>query len=122
MESSSIELVNPATEETFGTVEPTSEPELAGILDRMRVAQQRWRNVPVTERVEVCRGFVDAFRAVKEPVALDITRQMGRPLVQARREVDTMLDRAETMLRLAGCCFAGRRTSAERGLSQVHSS
>ncbi len=38
---------------------------------------------------------------MKESVALDITRQMGKPLVQARREVDTMLDRAETMLRLA---------------------
>jgi acyl-CoA reductase-like NAD-dependent aldehyde dehydrogenase len=38
---------------------------------------------------------------MKEPAALDITRQMGKPLSQARREVDTMLDRAETMLRLA---------------------
>lgn len=96
-----ITLVNPATEDTFRTIEPTTEAELAAILNRMRAAQQKWRNVPVAERVEVCRGFVDAFRAMKEPVALDITRQMGKPLSQARREVDTTLDRAETMLRLA---------------------
>jgi acyl-CoA reductase-like NAD-dependent aldehyde dehydrogenase len=67
----------------------------------MRAAQQQWRDVPVEERADVCRQFIAAFRAVKESVALDITRQMGKPIAQARREVDTMLDRAETMVRLA---------------------
>jgi len=99
--SSSTNLVNPATEQTFRTVEMTSEAELGVILERMRVAQKKWREVPVRERVEICRGFVDTFRGMRETVALDITRQMGKPLVQAQREVDTMLDRAETMLRLA---------------------
>ncbi len=96
-----MNLVNPATEETFRTVEMTSETELGAILERMRAAQTKWRDVPVPERVAICRGFVDAFRSMRETVALDVTRQMGKPLVQARREVDTMLDRADTMLRLA---------------------
>jgi len=96
-----MNLVNPATEETFRTLEMTSEAELGAILERMRAAQKKWREVSVNERVEICRGFVDAFRSMRETVALDITRQMGKPLVQARREVDTMLDRADTMLRLA---------------------
>jgi acyl-CoA reductase-like NAD-dependent aldehyde dehydrogenase len=101
IETSLIHLVNPATEELYRAIEPTSEAELASVLGKMRAAQQKWREVPVGERVEICRGFVDAFRSIKESVALDITRQMGKPLVQARREVDTMLDRAETVLRLA---------------------
>jgi acyl-CoA reductase-like NAD-dependent aldehyde dehydrogenase len=100
-EASGWNLVNPATEEIFRTIEPTSESELESILSRMRTAQQQWRDVPVQERVDVCRQFMDAFRAMKEAVALDITRQMGKPIGQARREVDTMLDRAETMVRLA---------------------
>ncbi|HXB70524.1 MAG TPA: aldehyde dehydrogenase family protein [Candidatus Acidoferrales bacterium] len=104
-ETSLINLVNPATEETFRTLEPTAESELASVLERMRAAQRKWREVPVSERVEICRGFVDAFRSMKESVALDITRQMGKPLVQARREVDTTLDRAETMLRLAAAAL-----------------
>ena len=96
-----MNLVNPATEETFRTLEMTSEAELGAILERMRAAQKKWREVSVNERVEICRGFLDAFRSMRETVALDITRQMGKPLVQARREVDTMLDRADTMLSLA---------------------
>ena len=105
IETSLMNLVNPATEEIVRTLEPTSESELASVLERMRAAQPKWRDVPVSERVEICRGFVDAFRSMKESVALDITRQMGKPLVQARREVDTTLDRAETMLRLAAAAL-----------------
>ena len=100
-DDSAWKLVNPATEEVFRTVEPTSEAELEAILLRMRAAQTLWRDVPVEQRVAICAQFIAAFRSMKESVALDITRQMGKPVVQARREVDTMLDRAETMLRLA---------------------
>lgn len=99
--TASMNLVNPATEETFRTIDMTPEAELGAILERMRTAQRKWREVPIGERVEICRGFVDAFGSMRDTVALEITRQMGKPVVQARREVDTMLDRAETMLRLA---------------------
>jgi acyl-CoA reductase-like NAD-dependent aldehyde dehydrogenase len=100
-EAAGWKLVNPATEEVFRTIEPTSQVELESILSRMRAAQALWRDVPVQHRVETCRQFISAFRSMKEAVALDITRQMGKPIGQSRREVDTMLDRAETMMRLA---------------------
>jgi acyl-CoA reductase-like NAD-dependent aldehyde dehydrogenase len=96
-----IEIVNPANGEVYRTIAPTAAAEIEAILARMRAAQREWRDVPVEKRAQVCREFIDAFRAMKEPVALEITRQMGKPLSQARREVDTMLDRAETMVRLA---------------------
>lgn len=113
--TSSITLVNPATEETFRTLEMTPEAELAAILERMRTAQAKWREVPVEERVEACRGFVGAFRSMRDTVALDITRQMGKPLAQARREVDTMLDRADTMLRLAPSSLADETLDPKPG-------
>lgn len=94
-------LINPATEEPFRTIEATSASELERILNRMRAAQRAWREAPLEERLRIAGQFVEVFRGMKERVALDITRQMGKPVVQARREVDTMLDRAETMLRLA---------------------
>ena len=114
--TSSMNLVNPATEETFRSLEMTSEAELGSILERMRAAQKKWREVSVDERVEICRGFVDAFGSMREPVALDITRQMGKPLTQARREVDTMLDRADTMLRLAPSGLEDEMLEPKQGL------
>ena len=100
-EATGWKLVNPATEDVFRIIEPTSEAELESILSRMRAAQALWRDVPVEQRVEICCQFITAFRSMKDAVALDITRQMGKPIGQSRREVDTMLDRAETMVRLA---------------------
>ena len=100
-ETSKWNLINPATEEIFGSVEGTPDAELDAILSRMRVAQRAWRDVPVAARAAICSAFVDEFAGMKEAVALSITRQMGKPLGQARGEVNTMLDRARTMIRLA---------------------
>jgi acyl-CoA reductase-like NAD-dependent aldehyde dehydrogenase len=106
VEASTWQLINPATEKVFQSVEPTPETELEPILSRMRAAQRDWREVPVAQRVAICRAFVDHFRSMKEQVALDLTRQMGKPIGQARGEVNTMLDRAETMMRLASTALA----------------
>ena len=100
-ETSVYNLINPANETVFRSIEPTPEAELESILCHMRAAQQRWRDVPVEKRADICRQFIDAFGSMKEQVALDITRQMGKPVGQARHEVDAMLDRARTMVRLA---------------------
>src|SRR5437588_3453320 len=100
-DSSTWQLVNPATEAVFHSVAATSEAEVESALTKMRAAQREWREVPVAERVKICRQFIEAFRSMKEAVALDLTRQMGKPIGQARNEVNTMLDRAETMARLA---------------------
>ncbi len=100
-ETSVYNLINPANETVFRSIEPTPEAELESILCHMRAAQQRWSDVPVEKRADICRQFIDAFGSTKEQVALDITRQMGKPVGQARHEVATMLDRAQTMVRLA---------------------
>src|SRR3984893_2191539 len=101
VETSTWQLINPATEKIFHSVEPTPETDLEPIVGRMRAAQRDWREVPVAQRVEISRAFMESFRSMKEQVALDLTRQMGKPIGQARGEVNTMLDRAETMMRLA---------------------
>src|SRR3954447_18742583 len=101
MSTTSWNVINPATEAVFCTVQPTTGDELDAIVTRMRTAQQLWRTTSLDERAAACRQFIDAFRAMRETIALDLTRQMGKPLSQARREVDTMLDRADAMIRLA---------------------
>lgn len=100
-EASGLNLVNPATGEVFRTIGYTPEAALDALLGRMRIAQRAWRDVPVAQRAAVCQEFVEQFQAISEAVARDITLQMGKPLAQARHEVNTMLDRARTMIRLA---------------------
>jgi acyl-CoA reductase-like NAD-dependent aldehyde dehydrogenase len=94
-------LINPATESRIRDVPYTTAADLEAIVARARAAQREWRRVPVARRVEAVGQMVPAFRAMADQVALDITRQMGKPLQQARNEIATMIDRAETMCRLA---------------------
>ena len=99
-------LINPATEEPFHTLTALSEAELGALVVRARHAQRDWRQTPVAERVRVVAGMVPAFRAQADQVALEITRQMGKPLQQSRNEINTMIDRAETMCRIAADALA----------------
>jgi acyl-CoA reductase-like NAD-dependent aldehyde dehydrogenase len=99
-------LVNPATGEPFREVPLTAPDELDRIVARARTAQREWRRTPVVERVGIVEQMVPAFRAEADRVAREITRQMGKPLRQARSEIETMIDRAETMCRLAPAALA----------------
>jgi len=108
-------LVNPATEEPFRTVAFTDARELARIIERARAAQRAWRNVAVEERVRVVAQMVPAFRQMADAVARDITRQMGKPLQQSLNEINTMIDRAETMCRLAPAALADEALPEKAG-------
>jgi len=99
-------LINPATEEPFLTVAYTDTRELTRIIERARTAQREWRRLPVDERVRIVSQMVPAFRAMADAVARDITRQMGKPLQQSLNEINTVIDRAETMCRLAPAALA----------------
>jgi len=111
-------LVNPATGEPLRDVAYTSERELAAIVTAARAAQREWRRVPVEERVRVVAGMVPAFRAMADRVALDISRQMGKPVTEAAREIETMIDRAETMGRLAPAALADEPLPPKDGFAR----
>lgn len=69
------------------------------------VAKIPWDRIeiprPVRRPFERVKRGIEYFRKHAEPIAREITLQMGKPIVQARREVATMIHRAETMLSIA---------------------
>jgi acyl-CoA reductase-like NAD-dependent aldehyde dehydrogenase len=111
-------LINPATEAPLREIAYTTPAELEAAVARARAAQRDWRRVPVAERVRAVGQMVPAFRAMADQVALDITRQMGKPLQQARNEINTMIDRAETMCRLAEAALADEPLPPKAGFDR----
>lgn len=101
-----ISLINPYTETAFDEVETTSPDALNGMVDAARATQRDWRHTDFAERMLLCSRFVEAFRAEKEAIARDVTRQMGKPITQARGEVDTAIDRAEKSIAMAAEALA----------------
>ena len=76
-------------------------PALDQLLDQATRAQIGWAQVALSERVKGLEAMVDAFVAMKDEVAHEITLQMGRPLSQSPWEVGGFEDRARTMLAMA---------------------
>ncbi len=96
-----LSLVNPYTETAFAEVGVTTPGQLESAVRDARGAYEDWRRSDIADRVALCGQFVEAFRAEKESIARDVTQQMGKPISQARGEVDTAIDRAEQTIAMA---------------------
>ena len=71
------------------------------VLERARAAQAAWRQVPMAERARLLGRGVDAFVAMKERIAEELTRQMGRPIRYTPGEVGGFEARARHMIAIA---------------------
>lgn len=82
----------PATGAPLWQGEPGDvEAELA----RVRSAWPHWAARPVTYRVEAVRRFANGLRAAEEQLAPLIAREVGKPLWEARTELDAAAAQAE---------------------------
>ncbi|MFO1058865.1 MAG: aldehyde dehydrogenase family protein [Dongiaceae bacterium] len=72
--------------------------EIDRALETARKAFAGWRAVPLAERAAILGKAVDHFVARAEPIAEEITRQMGRPLAQSPGEVRGFAERARHMI------------------------
>ena len=90
---------------------PALERKVAAAHDAFLV----WRRVPLAERITRVREGLERFRAAGEEIAGDVTRQMGKPIREARREVETCCARAEYMLSIAAETLAPEVLPAKEG-------
>ena len=79
---------------------------MPALLDRARAAQAAWRERPVAERARLLSHGVDAFVAMKDRVAQEITLQMGRPIRYTPGEVGGFEARASHMIAIAEAALA----------------
>ena len=97
-----LRVDDPFTGELACELPLASEAEAMAAVDRAAAAQRAWASVPVDERVALVRRFGEALTARGEEVARDISRQMGKPVAEARGEVRTCVARAAHMAAVAG--------------------
>lgn len=83
-----IETVNPATGEATGAYETMPPTEVVGVASCVREAQRAWRDVPLPERVDRLTRLAAVLRAGLAAHARLITLEMGKPITEARAEVE----------------------------------
>jgi acyl-CoA reductase-like NAD-dependent aldehyde dehydrogenase len=98
-----IDSINPATQEINGRFPVTNAVELPGIFERARVAQKTWTAHPIQYRCEMLRGLRDTIFTRRDEIAEAITRETGKPKVEAIF--------AEILLALDTADFLGRKAT-----------
>ncbi|MHB8078719.1 MAG: NAD-dependent succinate-semialdehyde dehydrogenase [Candidatus Krumholzibacteriia bacterium] len=83
-----IETVNPATGEATGAYETMPPTEVVGVAATVREAQRDWREVPLPARAALFTRLAAVLRADLAAHARLITLEMGKPIVEARAEVE----------------------------------
>lgn len=78
-------------------------------------AQKAWAGSPLEERKALCLAAAAAIEAKLEPIASDVTRQMGKPISQSRAEVRTCLGRARRMIELSDRGLSPKELPAPTG-------
>jgi succinate-semialdehyde dehydrogenase/glutarate-semialdehyde dehydrogenase len=95
-----IVTVNPATGQEIERFEYMSPAEIDEHLDAAHAAFASWRRQPLERRAALLRALATTLRSNSETLARAAVREMGKPIVQARSEVE----------KCAWCCeyFADR--------------
>lgn len=79
---------NPATGETLQTYEEMGDDQVKGIIEKAHAAQRSWRETSFAERSERLRKLAELLREDQDQLATLMSREMGKPITQARAEIE----------------------------------
>lgn len=80
--------INPATGEELGCFPLHGLEEIESALVGAAAAQADWRLTPVTQRTELLRAMARVLRAREQRLARLISLEVGKPIAQARAEIE----------------------------------
>jgi succinate-semialdehyde dehydrogenase/glutarate-semialdehyde dehydrogenase len=81
-----LEITNPATDETIGSVASASRADLDAALEAAERGFRVWSKVSPYERSKVMRRAADLMRERADHTARILTMEQGKPLAEAKQE------------------------------------
>ena len=83
-----LTVIDPTTGQLVREVEAADAQQAQSAIARAHDAYDGWRRRSFDERAEVLRGVAAAMREDRERLAMLMTEEMGKPITEARGEVD----------------------------------
>jgi len=87
-----MDVENPATEESLGALPLASTADLDAALAASQKGFETWSRTPPLERQKVLEGAARLLEERKEAIARNLTRDMGKPVKEARLELGFAID------------------------------
>ncbi|MGH8464469.1 MAG: aldehyde dehydrogenase family protein, partial [Pseudomonas sp.] len=110
---------NPATGEVIGHYPYQSDVELDAALSRAAAGFATWRRTAVAERAQRILALASAIRENASAMARMITLEMGKPLVQARGEVEKCAQLCEWYAAQGPGMLNAESTLVENGQARI---
>lgn len=82
-----FDVTNPATGAVIESVPRATEKDVKVAVDAAVKGQKIWAQIPVWQRAEVLRKFLDLVEVNKEELAQTLCAENGKPICEARGEI-----------------------------------
>ena len=82
-----IEVINPATGAVIDSIPSATEEDVAIAVAEAKKGQKIWSKIPVYEKVEIMYKFLALVERDKEDLAQTLSKETGKPIVEARAEI-----------------------------------
>lgn len=111
--------LNPATGQIFAEYPFESAEQLEQSLTRATTGFKAWRNQPVSARAQVLLNLARVLREKAEVMAQMITAEMGKPIVQARAEIEKCAVTCEWYAKNGPAMLSPEKTSVENDKAYI---
>lgn len=89
-DGATIAVTNPATGAVVDTIPAATREDVDRAIAAAAAGQKAWAKVPLHQRGAVLYRFVDLVLAHKEELARLLATETGKPIVEARNEIDNV--------------------------------
>ncbi|MGQ9908380.1 MAG: aldehyde dehydrogenase family protein [Candidatus Flexifilum sp.] len=96
-DGSRFDTINPASLEVVASVANSAAADVDAAVQAARAAYKEWRLMPAPRRGELLFALAEILKARKEQLARLMTQEMGKPLFEARGDVQEAIDMAYYM-------------------------
>jgi len=87
-----IQSFSPSNNKLIGTVDITTDKEIAEAIKKAKMTQTAWANFPLQKRLEHMKNLSGVFAKNQEQLAKQIAEEMGMPINEARGDVESGLN------------------------------
>ncbi len=108
---SQLEVVNPAKGEVAARLDADDAKSVAAKYERARAAQPAWAKVPLKKRLAAIARFRELVVADGERLAKILSKEVGKPIAQARNELKGVLPRIDFFLEATAKTLRPQRVS-----------
>ena len=93
-----LEVINPANGDVFGQVNIDNLKSIPQCYEKAACVQKEWQESSLHERKAIIKSFSILLTKEMDDCAEVLTKEMGKPLLQAKSEIRATIDRIEWFL------------------------